>query len=103
MMLSIRVPASTTNLGPGFDCLGAALQLWNRISIEPDGSGAQNPPIVSEAADLFFDQTGEKRFAIRCQIEGAARLRVLADQQRLQNLRRTCRQRDQTRLLPLSC
>ena len=70
MMLSIRVPASTTNLGPGFDCLGAALQLWNRISVEAGGSGDQNPPIVSEAANLFFDQTGEKRFAIRCQIEG---------------------------------
>ena len=33
-MISIRVPASTTNLGPGFDCLGIALQLWNRITLE---------------------------------------------------------------------
>jgi homoserine kinase len=70
MVLSIQVPASTTNLGPGFDCLGAALQLWNRISIEPDDGWVQNPAIVSEAADLFFDQTGQKRFGIRCIIEG---------------------------------
>jgi homoserine kinase len=70
MVVSIQVPASTTNLGPGFDCLGAALQLWNRISIEPDESGAQNPIIVSEAANLFFDRTGQKRFGIRCLIEG---------------------------------
>ena len=27
----IRVPASTGNLGPGFDCLGLALNLWNQV------------------------------------------------------------------------
>jgi homoserine kinase len=70
MIVSIQVPASTTNLGPGFDCLGAALQLWNQISIEPDESEAQNPIMVSEAANLFFDRTGHKRFGIRCLIKG---------------------------------
>jgi len=70
MVLSIQVPASTTNLVPGFDCLGAALQLWNRIRVEPGENEAHNPSIVSEAANLFFDQTGMKRFAFRCVIEG---------------------------------
>lgn len=70
MVLSVQVPASTTNLGPGFDCLGAALRLWNRISIEMDVS--EDPPlrIASEAADLFFSRTGETRFPIRCSVEG---------------------------------
>ena len=27
--ISVRVPASTANLGPGFDCLGMALDIWN--------------------------------------------------------------------------
>src|SRR5271165_2688818 len=36
MMVNVQVPASTTNLGPGFDCLGTSLQLWNWIKIEPD-------------------------------------------------------------------
>jgi len=70
MVLSIQVPASTTNLGPGFDCLGVALELWNRIRVVPGENEAQNPSIVSEAANLFFDQTGVKRFAFRCVIEG---------------------------------
>jgi homoserine kinase len=70
MVLSIQVPASTTNLGPGFDCLGVALELWNRIRVVPGEKEAQNPVIVSEAANLFFDQTGIKRFAFRCVIEG---------------------------------
>jgi homoserine kinase len=70
MVLSIQVPASTTNLGPGFDCLGVALELWNRIRVVPGENEAQNPSIVSEAANLFFDQTGVKRFAFRCVFEG---------------------------------
>jgi len=70
MSLSIRVPASTTNLGPGFDCLGIALQLWNEIRVEPGCSGVENPTIVSEAANLFFDQTAEKRFDFQCLIQG---------------------------------
>ncbi len=34
-MIVIRVPASTANLGPGFDCLGAALDLFNEFVVEP--------------------------------------------------------------------
>jgi len=47
----ILVPATSANLGPGFDCLGAALDLWNecnfsfsedkeiRVEIEGEGHG----------------------------------------------------------------
>ncbi|PYL17160.1 MAG: homoserine kinase, partial [Verrucomicrobia bacterium] len=27
--VTVRVPASTSNLGPGFDCLGVALRIYN--------------------------------------------------------------------------
>jgi homoserine kinase len=33
-MIKIRVPATSANLGPGFDCLGLALNVWNEVSIE---------------------------------------------------------------------
>lgn len=33
--ISIRVPATTSNIGPGFDCLGMALNLYNTVEIEP--------------------------------------------------------------------
>jgi homoserine kinase len=36
-MPTFLVPASTTNLGPGFDCLGMALQLTNEVTVEPGG------------------------------------------------------------------
>jgi homoserine kinase len=32
---TVRVPATTANLGAGFDCLGLALELYNSILVEP--------------------------------------------------------------------
>ena len=36
-----RIPASTTNLGPGFDVLGLALQLYSTVSLEITGSSTE--------------------------------------------------------------
>jgi homoserine kinase len=36
--VSVRVPATTANLGPGFDCLGLALDLWNETTISLTGN-----------------------------------------------------------------
>ena len=30
----VRAPATTANVGPGFDCVGIALDLWNEVEIE---------------------------------------------------------------------
>jgi homoserine kinase len=38
MKLKIGVPATTANLGPGFDCLALALDLWNEAEIEPSAN-----------------------------------------------------------------
>ncbi len=35
----VRVPASTANLGPGFDALGMALGLYNEIEVTLEGDG----------------------------------------------------------------
>lgn len=38
-MIKVRVPASSANIGPGFDCLGLALSVYNVFSFEKiDGS-----------------------------------------------------------------
>lgn len=37
MAITVTVPATTANLGPGFDCLGAALALYNRFTFSPLG------------------------------------------------------------------
>jgi homoserine kinase len=35
-VIRVRVPATTANLGPGFDCLALALDLWNESEFEID-------------------------------------------------------------------
>src|SRR4030095_3433321 len=62
--ITVRVPATTSNLGPGFDSLGIALRIYNSITVAPAASRTQShPPIVSEAADRFFKQTHRRAFA----------------------------------------
>jgi homoserine kinase len=36
MRLTARVPATSANLGPGFDCFGLALELCNEVTIDTD-------------------------------------------------------------------
>ncbi len=44
MKVSVKVPATTANLGPGFDCLGLALPVYNEVTVEETvmpGSGIE--------------------------------------------------------------
>ncbi len=34
MKVTVKVPATTANIGPGFDCMGMALPIYNTITIE---------------------------------------------------------------------
>ena len=40
-MIEIIVPATTANIGPGFDCLGMALNLYNRVLFEETEEGLE--------------------------------------------------------------
>ena len=47
--VTIRVPATTGNMGPGFDCLGMALDIWNVVQVEVGSSGFEISGEGSEA------------------------------------------------------
>lgn len=52
--ISVSVPASTSNLGPGFDCLGLALDLRNELTVElEDGRGPALVEIEGEGASTL--------------------------------------------------
>ena len=40
MTVRVVAPASTANLGPGFDTAAAALELWNEVTVE-EGVGVE--------------------------------------------------------------
>ena len=67
--ITVRVPASTSNLGPGFDCLGVALRIYNTVTIARSTSRQYfYRHIVSEAVDRFFKQTHRRAFSFSCSI-----------------------------------
>lgn len=73
MKLTARVPATSANLGPGFDCFGLALDLCNEVTIDTDaepgvsweGEGAGELPtdgsdLVSRAMARASRETGKE-------------------------------------------
>ena len=72
MRYKIDVPATTANLGPGFDCLGLALDWWNSIVVEPandwkiqvrgltENISADKTNMTIEHMQLFFKRVGKK-------------------------------------------
>ncbi|MDX1600100.1 MAG: homoserine kinase, partial [Anaerolineales bacterium] len=72
--VSVRVPATSANLGPGFDCLALALDLYNEVRMRPvddgirvdvQGEGAASLPhdennLVAQAALRAFESLDER-------------------------------------------
>mmetsp|Transcript_70927 Transcript_70927/g.148367 ORF Transcript_70927/g.148367 Transcript_70927/m.148367 type:complete len:370 (+) Transcript_70927:96-1205(+) len=76
--VTVRVPATTANLGPGFDCCGMALDIWNEVtveratvfSIEIEGEGAQVLPktkgnLVVKGLEAAFKAIGKEPPVLR--------------------------------------
>ncbi|PKB72579.1 MAG: homoserine kinase [SAR202 cluster bacterium Io17-Chloro-G7] len=42
----VTAPATTANLGPGYDCLGLALDIWNRLEVSSQSTDAKDKPLV---------------------------------------------------------
>jgi homoserine kinase len=81
--VSIRVPGSTSNLGPGFDSLGIALRVYNRIEVtrtsasgpritSPIADSAREPAtqLIAEAARAFFRKTRQRSFGFDIHLSG---------------------------------
>jgi homoserine kinase len=83
--VTIRVPASSANLGPGFDALGLALDLHDRLTgeitdggleVDVAGEGADDVPrdedhLVVRAMRAAFDVLGEQPAGLRLTCENA--------------------------------
>jgi homoserine kinase len=67
--VTVRVPASTSNLGPGFDCLGVALRIYNHVAVSR-GRGERPTAMARSAGDAFFKRAGRKPFPFACSIAG---------------------------------
>ena len=67
--ITVRIPATSANLGPGFDCLGVALALYSRVTVRRGPTGRPDR-MVDEAARAFFDASPDAPFPFAFEIHG---------------------------------
>ncbi|MBC7369763.1 MAG: homoserine kinase [Undibacterium sp.] len=77
--VTVRVPGSTSNCGAGFDTLGLALNVYNRVTLASDegvtpiaqnAADARAQAMVSETAAVFFKKIGRAARGFSYHIEG---------------------------------
>ncbi|MEC9476267.1 MAG: homoserine kinase [Planctomycetota bacterium] len=68
----IHAPASSANLGPGFDVLGLALQLGITLELEPDSKRGFAIEISGEGADTLPTDRSNRILSIATEIAGEA-------------------------------
>ena len=61
----VDVPATTANLGPGFDCLGAALDLNNRFAMRRIEGGGERFELIIEGSDGSHLRGGPENLVYR--------------------------------------
>ena len=59
----VRVPASTANLGSGFDTLGMALTLYNEVELTDEGDGLQL--LVEGEGKSALEKAGSQNLVVR--------------------------------------
>lgn len=52
-MIKVRVPASSANMGPGFDCMGIALDLYSEVCIEKIDSDKVELEVLDGSKDFL--------------------------------------------------
>jgi homoserine kinase len=69
----VKAPATTANLGPGFDCAAAALDLWNELHVTPAAGGEPIVTLEGEGSEeLPQDRThlALRAFALAAGLDG---------------------------------
>lgn len=85
-LIRVKAPATTANMGPGYDCLGLALDVWNTLEIEvlkggepvvevtgegADELGTGRDNLIYRAMEFLFQDVGEDMPAVRINCDNA--------------------------------
>lgn len=70
-MVEVRVPATSANLGPGFDALGIALGLYNTFTFHPmeDLWAGEENTLIHEAFRRVFQMLGQEAPPVRVTVD----------------------------------
>ncbi len=70
--VTVRVPATSANMGPGYDCLGMALNTWSEMTIERSES-FEITFSGEGAGDIPLDETNLIVSGVRAAFESAGK------------------------------
>ena len=85
-LVRVKAPATTANMGPGYDCLGLALDIWNTLEVEilkggepvvevtgegADELGTGRDNLIYRAMEFLFQDVGEDMPAVRINCDNA--------------------------------
>jgi homoserine kinase len=70
-VIRVRAPASSANLGPGFDCVAVALALWNELEVEEKPGEVPEESHLGVRAFRFFAPTKGHSFTFTDRIPPA--------------------------------
>ena len=78
--IAVTVPATTANIGPGFDCLGAAFTLYNRFHFTPFTPLSDSEPfqITVEGAEFKRVNSGASNLVYRSYLKCYERIGIPA-------------------------
>ena len=68
--VTVSVPGTTANVGPGFDSFGIALGVTNKVTVSLKPTSVPHPSIVKDAAESFFLGSGLTAFDFSWKISG---------------------------------
>ena len=69
-MIKIRVPATTANLGVGFDCAGLAISLYNDFTFKEGKSNVEPDNLILKSFNKLYEYIGKDAPEVAIEVEG---------------------------------
>lgn len=69
-LVTVRVPATSANMGPGYDCLGCAVDMWSELTVER-ADKFQIVAVGDGADDMPKDETNFVVVGLKAAFEAA--------------------------------
>ena len=68
--VTVQAPATSANMGPGFDCLGIALDIWNTVRVDTEATGFEIRGLGRDELPTGPDNLVVRSFRLACEEAG---------------------------------
>ena len=68
--VTVQAPATSANMGPGFDCLGMALDIWNTVRVDTEATGFEIHGLGRDELPTGPENLVARSFRLACEEAG---------------------------------